>query len=145
MSILNQLASIKENSKKRVGRGYGSGKGGHTAGHGTKGQGSRGGSKTPLWFEGGQLPLVRRLPMLRGKGRFNVVNPTAQLTLSELNNLDMEVVTLAALIEAKIIDSRFKKAKIIKSGTISRKVTVEGIGVTAGARQEIEKAGGSVK
>ena len=144
MSLLNKLTSITKKSAQRVGRGYGSGKGGHTSTRGQKGQKSRGGSKIPLWFEGGQLPLIKRLPMLRGKGKLNVVRPTAEITLTEIDNMQAETITLETLKLEKVIHPRFKKAKIISSGEITRKVTVEGIGVTEGAKTAIEKAGGKV-
>jgi len=144
MSLLNNLKSITTPSTKRVGRGVGSGKGMHTAGRGQKGQKSRNGGKIPLWFEGGQLPLIKRMPMLRGKGRFNVVRPTAELTLSEIENMKADTISLETLKLEKVIDHRFKKAKIIKSGTLHRKVTVTDVMVTAGAVKMIEAAGGSV-
>lgn len=145
MSLLHKLTSITHGSKKRVGRGPGSGKGAHTVGRGMKGQKSRNGGTIPIWFEGGQLPLVKRLPMQRGKGRFNVVKPVAEITLTDLNNMQAETVTLDTLKLEKVIDKRFSKAKIIKSGSISRKVTISGVPVTAGAVKAIEKAGGKVE
>jgi large subunit ribosomal protein L15 len=145
MSILNKLTKIKSSSAQRVGRGYGSGKGGHTATRGQKGQKSRQGASIPLWFEGGQLPLTKRMPMQRGKSKFNVVRPTAQLTLTEIQNLKTKTITLESLKLEKAIDGRFKKAKIIATGEIKRKVAVDGVGVSAGAKVAIEKAGGSVK
>ena len=144
MSLMQSLAKITERPKKRVGRGIGSGKGGHTVGRGQKGQLSRTGTKVPHWFEGGQLPLVKRLPMWRGKGKFNVVRPVAQVTLTDLEKMTATVITLDTLKLEKVIDHRFKKAKVIKTGTIARKVTIEGISLTAGAREAIEKVGGSV-
>lgn len=141
MSLLNKLTSIVDRSSKRVGRGYGSGKGGHTSGRGMKGQRSREGGKRPLWFEGGQLPLTKRLPMLRGKGRFNVVVPTAEVTLNDIQKMKSKIISLEILKEEKVINHRFRKAKIVNTGTLKRKVTVE-IKVSAGARQAIENAGG---
>jgi large subunit ribosomal protein L15 len=144
MSLLNQLTSIINKSQKRVGRGFGSGKGGHTAGRGTKGQLSRQGGGSPLWFEGGQLPLIKRMPMLRGKSRFNVVRPTAEVSLTDLENLKADKVTLETLKLEKLIDKRFKKAKIINTGSLKRKVSIQGLLVSAGARKAIEQVGGSV-
>jgi large subunit ribosomal protein L15 len=144
MSLLNKLTSIRKSLPKRVGRGYGSGKGGHTSGRGQKGQNSRRGGGVAIWFEGGQLPLIKRMPMQRGKSRLKVVRPTAELTLTELNNVKADTITLDTLKLEKVIDQRFKKAKIIASGKITRKVTVEGVGVTEGAKAAIEKAGGKV-
>jgi large subunit ribosomal protein L15 len=143
MSLLNSLTSIINTKSKRVGRGAGSGKGFHTAGRGNKGQKARSGGSVPLWFEGGQLPLVKRLPMWRGKGKFNVVRPTAEITLTDLNNMTATSITLETLKLEKVIDGRFKKAKIVKTGKLERKVAVE-IPTTAGAEKEIKKAGGSV-
>lgn len=144
MSLLNSLTSIVSRSAKRVGRGYGSGKGGHTSSRGMKGQRSRVGSKIPLWFEGGQLPLTKRLPMLRGKGRFNVLTPTAEISLTDLQNISAKEVSLAVLKQEKVISSRFKKAKVINTGSLKRKVIVD-LPASAGAKKAIEAAGGSVK
>jgi len=144
MSLLNSLTSIVSRSSKRVGRGYGSGKGGHTSGRGMKGQRSRVGSKIPLWFEGGQLPLTKRLPMLRGKGRFNVLVPTAEVTLADIEKMDAKVINLETLKIEKVINARFKKAKLVKTGKLTRKVTVE-IPVSAASKKAIESAGGSTK
>lgn len=144
MSLLNKLTKSTTSQSKRVGRGYGSGKGGHNSTKGQKGQKSRGGAKIPLWFEGGQLPLIKRLPMLRGKGRLNVVRPTAEITLSEIENMKADTITLDTLKLEKVISPGFKKAKIIASGTLNRKVTVEGIRVTKSAAKAIEAAGGSI-
>ncbi len=144
MSLLSELLKTTTRAQKRLGRGYGSGKGGHTSGRGQKGYKSRQGSKVPLWFEGGQLPLIKRLPMLRGKGRFNVVRPTAEVTLSEIENMSAEVITLDTLKLEKVIDVRFKKAKIIATGALTRKVSVQGVLVTVAAKDAIEKTGGSI-
>ena len=145
MSLLTNLIKTKDSSKKRVGRGYGSGKGGHTSAKGQKGQKSRGGAKIPLWFEGGQLPLIKRLPMLRGKGKLNVVRPTAEINLTEIERMKAEIITLDALKLEKLIESKFKKAKIIASGKISRKVTIKGLGISEAAKKAVEKAGGSIE
>ncbi|MBT4123904.1 MAG: 50S ribosomal protein L15 [Candidatus Pacebacteria bacterium] len=145
MSLLQKLAKTTTRSQKRVGRGYGSGKGGHTASRGQKGQTSRGGSKIPVWFEGGQLPGVKKYPMLRGKGRFGVVRPTAEITFRDLNKLPVSEVTMETLKLHKVIEKGFKKAKIIHTGTLTKKVTVKGIPVSAKALEAIQKLGGSVE
>lgn len=145
MSLLQQLTTTKNKSAKRIGRGIGSGKGGHTSSRGQKGQRSRGGAKIPLWFEGGQLPLIKRLPMLRGKGRLKSVRPVAEVTLTEIQKMKAEIISLETLKAEKIIDKRFKKAKIIATGKIDRKVTIEGVLVTAGAQKAIEALGGGTK
>jgi large subunit ribosomal protein L15 len=144
MSLFNLLPAIVTKSKKRIGRGYGSGVGGHTSTRGQKGYKSRVGSKVPLWFEGGQLPLIKRLPMTRGKGKFKVVNPTAEVSLTALNRMQAETVTLESLKLEKVIDKRFRKAKIIASGKLERPVTVQGIGVSEAAQAAIAQAGGQI-
>lgn len=144
MSLLNTLVKITSRPKKRVGRGGGSGKGFHTSGRGQKGLKSRRGSKVPVWFEGGQLPLTKRMPMLRGKGRFNVVRKTAEITFNDLSKLDIDVITLESLKLHKVIEPGFNKAKIINTGELTKKITVEGIAVTKGAKEVIEKLGGKV-
>lgn len=146
MSVLHSLTSIVSKSKKRLGRGQGSGKA-RSAGRGQKGYKARVGSKVPLWFEGGQLPLVKRLPMLRGKSRFNVLNETAELTLSDLQRLSgvVDVISLDSLKLAGLLDRRYKKAKIIGTGSLTATVTVQGIPATAAAAKAIAKAGGSLK
>lgn len=145
MSMLNDLKKVTSKPAKRVGRGHGSGKGAHTVGRGNKGQRARKSGEAPAWFEGGQLPLVKRLPMLRGKARFNVIDPTAEVTLSDLNKMSADVITLDTLILEKVISKRFKKAKIIANGSIERKVVVKGLPVSAGATKFITQAGGSVE
>jgi len=144
MPLLNQLPPVKQTSAKRVGRGYGSGKGGHTVGRGQKGQRSRRGGKIALWFEGGQLPLIKRLPMMRGKLRLNKVRPVYEVRLDELNKLEVKKVTLDSLKLAKLIPETATKAKIIASGKITKAVVLEGIKTTKKAQAEIEAAGGKV-
>ena len=125
---------------KRVGRGIGSGLG-KTCGRGHKGQHSRSGGYHKVGFEGGQMPIQRRLPKFgfkSRKGRF-----VAEVRLSELAALEGEV-TLDALKAAGIIPTQTKKAKVILSGEISKPVTLNGVVATAGAARAIEQAGGSV-
>lgn len=151
MSLLHKLSSITDKKAKRPGRGYGSGKGGHTSTRGMKGQKSRGGAKIPLWFEGGQLPLIKRMPMLRGKGRFKTVHPTATVTLAEINNMKADTITFESLLLEKIIPNRVRKAKIVATGSITRAVTIDGlsaqtlVAVSKGAQAKIEAAGGNVR
>jgi len=145
MSLINNLDKITTKKAKRLGRGYGSGKGGHTSSRGQKGQKSRVGSKVPLWFEGGSLPLSKRMPMWRGKSRLKVLHPTAELTFEDLNKLEITDISLESLKEKKVIDKRFKKAKIIKKGKLSKKVNIDGVQVSAAAKKEIEALGGTVK
>lgn len=144
MSILSKLTPSASKSKKRVGRGYGSQKGGHTSGRGMKGQLSRTGANVPVWFEGGQLPLIKRLPMMRGKGRLVSLSKTAEVSLSELDTMKADIITLDTLKVEKVISPRAKNAKVIASGTLSRKVSLEGLSVSAQAKKAIEKAGGQV-
>jgi large subunit ribosomal protein L15 len=145
MSLLNKLNKLVENPSKRLGRGPGSGKGKHTVGRGNKGMRARKSGSAPLWFEGGQLPLIKRVPMQRGKGRFNVLFPTAAVGLNEIEKMSADVITLDTLKIERIIDQRFKKAKIIANGSLTRKVTVRGIAVSKTAATIIEQAGGSIE
>ncbi len=127
--------------KKRVGRGIGSGFG-KTCGRGHKGQKSRAGGLHKIGFEGGQMPLQRRLPKRGFKSltsRFNV-----EVRLSELNCLAVEEIDLGILKQAGVISQHALSAKVVLSGEISRKVILKGVGATAGARSAIEAAGGSV-
>jgi len=128
-----------------VGRGRGSGKGEHTVGRGTKGQRARKSGEAPLWFEGGQLPLTKRLPMQRGKGRFNVLHPSALVTLNDLEKMSASTITLDTLKLEKVIDSRFKKAKIVSNGKITRSVIVKDLPVSESAAKAILAAGGKIE
>ena len=127
---------------KRVGRGIGSGLG-KTCGRGHKGQTSRAGGFHKVGFEGGQMPLQRRLP----KVGFTALKSLskAEVRLSELKKVEGDVVDMAALYEADVLPRTMKRAKLILSGTIDRAVTVRGIGVTKGAKAAIEAAGGKVE
>ncbi|MBP7768259.1 50S ribosomal protein L15 [Candidatus Woesebacteria bacterium] len=145
MSKLSQLKPLTTKQQKRVGRGFGSGKGGHTSGKGTKGQKARQGANIPLWFEGGQLPLVKRLPMLRGKGRLNATSLIVSITLTDLQRMKATSISLDTLKLEKIIPARATKAKIIATGVLSKKVTISGLPVSKQAREIIEKVGGIVE
>ena len=140
---LNELrpATGSTKAKKRVGRGTGSGWG-KTCGTGHKGQKSRSGGTVKPGFEGGQMPLQMRLPKYGFSSRIGRV--TAEIRTSELNQIEGDVVNLESLKAAGLITSSIKRAKIMLSGEVTKKVTVEGIGVTKGAKAAIEKAGGSV-
>jgi large subunit ribosomal protein L15 len=142
-----QINSIKpaEGSKKarrRVGRGIGSGLG-KTAGRGHKGQKSRAGGFHKVGFEGGQMPLQRRLPKRGFKSHLKALN--AEITLGELERLGKDEVDLLTLKAAGLVQERVKNVKVIKSGELKRKVSLKGIGVTAGAKSAIEAAGGKVE
>lgn len=127
---------------KRVGRGIGSGLG-KTSGRGHKGQSARAGGFHKVGFEGGQMPLQRRLPK-RGF-RSTTKGDTAEVRLQELGKLDAAVIDMTVLKQANIISATAKKAKIFLSGTLNKAVTLKGIAVTKGALAAIGKAGGKVE
>lgn len=142
---LHELLPVKEKSKKRLGRGTGSGKGNHTVGRGTKGQRSRVGKPVPLWFEGGQLPLIKRLPFLRGKSRFNSLVQKPQLvSLSTLVKLAILDVSPKSLKERNLVRDPQAPIKIVGKAEVSKAITVEGVRLSKGAKASIEKAGGKV-
>ena len=141
-----QLNSIKpakgaKHAKRRVGRGIGSGLG-KTAGRGHKGQKSRSGGYHKVGFEGGQMPLQRRLPKRGFKSHLLKYN--AEITLSELQALAVTEVDVQVLKQAGLVPQLAKVIKVIKSGELSKKVSLKGIGATAGAKAAIEAAGGSL-
>jgi large subunit ribosomal protein L15 len=141
---LNTL-SPGEGSKhapKRVGRGIGSGLG-KTCGRGHKGQKSRSGGSVKPGFEGGQMPLQRRLPKFGFTSR--KARYVAEIRLNELAGVNAEVIDLAALKAADIIKQEIKVAKVILSGEINKAVTIKGLKVTKGAQAAIEAAGGKVE
>ena len=127
---------------KRVGRGIGSGLG-KTAGRGHKGQKSRAGGFHKVGFEGGQMPLQRRLPKVGFRSYISRV--TDEVRLGDLNKIDSDVIDLDTLKKSNLVSKGIKKAKIFLSGDIEKSVTVKGLGVTKGARAAIEKAGGKVE
>lgn len=136
-----QPAEGAKHAKRRVGRGIGSGLG-KTAGRGHKGQKSRAGGFHKVGFEGGQMPLQRRLPK-RGfvslaKGR------SAEVRLSEIAALPVDEIDLLTLMQANLISQHSLSAKVVLSGEIARKVTLKGVSATRGAKAAIEAAGGSV-
>jgi large subunit ribosomal protein L15 len=127
---------------KRVGRGIGSGLG-KTCGRGHKGQKSRAGGFHKVGFEGGQMPLQRRLPKVGFRSRKGRV--TGEVRLDELAKVQAEQVDMEALYAADILPRTIHRAKVILSGSIDKPVSLVGIGVTKGARAAIEAAGGSVQ
>ena len=141
---LNTLSPApgRTQSKKRVGRGIGSGLG-KTAGRGHKGLKSRSGGSVKPGFEGGQMPLQKRLPKYGFTSRIGRV--TAEVRLAELNKIESEVVDLDALKAADLVNENMKRAKIFLSGELKKAVTVKGIAVTKGAKAAIEAAGGKVE
>ena len=141
-----QLNTIKpgegsKHAKRRVGRGIGSGLG-KTAGRGHKGQKSRAGGFHKVGFEGGQMPLQRRLPKRGFKSAQLKYN--GEVTLSDLQILAADEVDLLTLKAAGLVREIVRHVKVIKSGELSRKVTLKGIGATAGAKAAIEAAGGTL-
>lgn len=140
LNTLKPAEGSKKNAK-RVGRGPGSGNG-KTAGRGHKGQHSRSGGYHKVGFEGGQMPLQRRLPKRGFRSR---MERPAEVRLNELDKIEGDVADLASLKKARIIPLGSSRARVMLSGEVSRSLTVRGIGVTRGAREAIEKAGGKVE
>jgi large subunit ribosomal protein L15 len=140
---LNSLkpASGSKKNAKRVGRGIGSGTG-KTCGRGHKGQKSRSGGKVMVGFEGGQMPLQKRLPKIGFTSRVGIV--TDEIRLHELNRFD-DVVDLETLKKANLIKKNIKNVKVFASGEITKAITLKGIKATKGARAEIEAAGGKIE
>jgi large subunit ribosomal protein L15 len=141
LNTLSPAAGSKK-SRKRVGRGIGSGFG-KTAGRGHKGQSSRAGGFHKVGFEGGQMPLQRRLPK-RGfaslTSRYN-----GEIRLYQIQVMSAEVIDLATLKSEGVVGHMIRKVKIINTGTLERAVTIKGLGVTKGAQAAIEAAGGKVE
>jgi len=141
LNTLSPAAGAKK-SGKRVGRGIGSGLG-KTCGRGHKGQKARAGGFHKVGFEGGQMPIQRRLPkvgFISRKAKYQ-----AEIRLNELEKVDGDVVDLQSLIKANVISGDIKSAKVILSGEITKAKTVKGLGATKGARAAIEAAGGKVE
>ena len=141
---LNNLkpAAGSKKARRRVGRGMGSGLG-KTAGRGHKGQKSRAGGYHKVGFEGGQMPLQRRLPKRGFKSRSKPFN--AEVTLGALQKLGAAEVDLLTLKQAGLVGDLIRNVKIIKTGELTAAVALKGIAATAGARAAIEAAGGSVE
>ena len=136
-----QPAEGATHAKRRVGRGIGSGLG-KTAGRGHKGQKSRAGGFHKVGFEGGQMPLQRRLPK---RGFVSLTNTrNVEVRLSEINDLPVDEIDLLTLKQANLITQHALSAKVILSGEIARKVSLKGVSATKGAKAAIEAAGGSV-
>jgi large subunit ribosomal protein L15 len=140
---LNTLspAEGEKRSRKRVGRGIGSGFG-KTCGRGHKGQKSRSGGFSKVGFEGGQMPLQRRLPKVGFSSRVSII--TSQVTLSEIDKLEEKEITIDVLKQHNLVTKNIKRVKVMLSGEITRAVTLTGIKATKGARAAIEAAKGSV-
>jgi large subunit ribosomal protein L15 len=129
-------------SAKRVGRGIGSGTG-KTAGRGHKGQKSRSGGRVRPGFEGGQMPLQKRLPKYGFTSRIS--RTTAQIRLGELNAIEGDVIDLAALKSADLVRENVTRARVFLSGELNKAVILKGLVVSKGAREAIEKSGGKVE
>ncbi len=138
----NTLKPGSRKPRKRLGRGHAAGQG-KTCGRGQKGQHSRSGGFHKVGFEGGQMPLHRRLP------KIGFVSPTrgdsAELRLHELALVDADVIDIEALKNADVVSRRVKRVKVIASGAIEKAVKLKGVAVTPGARKAIEAAGGSIE
>ena len=141
---LNDLSPGKGAKKtgKRLGRGHAAGQG-KTSGRGQKGQHARSGGYHKVGFEGGQLPLQRRLPKVGFTSR--MARLTAELRLHELAIPEAEVIDIDVLKAASLVPAQVQKVKVIKSGKLDKAVKLKGIAVTKGARVVIEKAGGSIE
>lgn len=137
-----QPAAGSRPARTRVGRGIGSGLG-KTAGRGHKGQKSRAGGFHKVGFEGGQMPLQRRLPKMGFISRIGA--RTAEVRLDELAKVEGEVISLASLKAANVIPARTLQAKVILSGKVEKAFTIQGVGVTKGAKSAIEAAGGKIE
>jgi large subunit ribosomal protein L15 len=126
----------------RVGRGASAGQG-KTCGRGTKGQRARKGGYHKVGFEGGQMPLQRRMPKVGFRSAMK--RSRAEVRLSELAKVEGELVDLAALLKAGVVPLGTERAKVVLSGALSRAVTLKGVAVTTGARAAIEAAGGKIE
>jgi large subunit ribosomal protein L15 len=139
---LNDLKPGSRRAAKRVGRGHSAGQG-KTCGRGVKGQHARSGGYHKVGFEGGQMPLQRRLPKLGFKSR--MASASAELRLHELAIPGEATVDLAVLKAAGLVPQQTLRVKVIASGTLDKPVTVKGLAVTPGARKAIEAAGGKIE
>jgi len=141
---LNEISPGKGAKKagKRLGRGHSAGQG-KTSGRGQKGQHARSGGYHKVGFEGGQMPLQRRLPKVGFRSR--MARYTAELRLHELTIPSADVIDMDVLKKANLVPAFVTKVKVIKSGEINKAVKLKGLAVTKGARVEIEKAGGSIE
>ncbi|WP_267256259.1 50S ribosomal protein L15 [Coxiella endosymbiont of Ornithodoros maritimus] len=141
---LNDLKPAKgaRQQKVRVGRGIGSGKG-KTAGRGHKGQHSRAGGYHKVGFEGGQMPLQRRVPKFGFTSRKELIS--AEVRLGELNKISGDLVDLALLKVANIVSRQIKRVKIFSAGKLEKPVTIRGVRVTKGVKAAVEAAGGKIE
>ncbi len=142
--FLNTIAPAEGSKKKRkrVGRGIGSTLG-KTCGRGHKGQHARAGGFHKVGFEGGQMPLQRRLPKVGFKSAMKKFS--AEVRLGELNSMDVEIIDVQALKAANIVPAHTKKVKVIDSGSIQKAVVLKGVKATEGAAKKIQSAGGRIE
>jgi large subunit ribosomal protein L15 len=141
LNTIKPAAGAKR-TRLRVGRGASAGQG-KTSGRGVKGQRARKGGYHKVGFEGGQMPLQRRLPKVGFRSAMKATR--AEVRLSELNGIEAEVIDLAVLKKAGIVGAQAQKAKVVLSGELKKAVTLKGIGATKGAAAAIEKAGGRIE
>ena len=143
---LSSLPKTTTRSKTRKGRGYGSGAGGHTSTRGMKGQKSR--SSVAIWFEGGQLPLAKRVPFLKGKDRFKPLSKVVTVNIGQLNDIKAgTTVTAQTLVQSRLISLKEASSAIIKvlgGGDLTTALKFKDLKVSKSAKIKIEKAGGSV-
>jgi large subunit ribosomal protein L15 len=144
---LNSLVSLTSRSKKRLGRGYGSGKGGHTSSRGQKGQKSR--NSVAIWFEGGQLPMKKKIPFLRGKNRFKTIHTEkVAINLKDLNRFEANTeITPLVLAKAGVIsvkEAANARVKILSNGEITKALSFKGCVVSQQAANKIKQAGGEI-
>lgn len=140
LNTLKPAAGAKK-ARRRVGRGMGSGLG-KTAGRGHNGQHSRAGGYHKVGFEGGQMPMQRRLPKRGFKS--HQLQYAAEITLTDLQRLDQDEVDLVTLKAVGLVGQLIRSVKVVKTGELTRKVALKGIGATAGAKAAVEAAGGSL-
>ncbi|HRI06081.1 MAG TPA: 50S ribosomal protein L15 [Candidatus Dojkabacteria bacterium] len=135
----------RKHASKRLGRGYGSGVGGHTVGRGTKGQKSRSGHKSTVFFEGGNRPFFSRIPKFKGfKSRAEKYHPVNLVSIEDEYKAG-ETVNIETLKEKKLAKKRTKLVKVLGVGEITKKLTFEGLSISETAKAKIEKAGGTIK
>ena len=140
--MLHELSKITSKPKKRVGRGEGSGKGMHTVGRGTKGHKAREGKPMPLWFEGGQLPLIKRLPYWRGKFHFRSLNKKpVVIQLGRLSLFEGADVTPETLVSKGMLATIHTPVKLVGGGEVPKIKEVRGVKMSAPARAALEKIG----
>lgn len=144
MSLLKRLPAIVKSKAKRIGRGYGSGQGGHTSTRGGKGHTAREGGETPLWFEGGQLPLIKRLPMQRGKGRLVSLKTRQEVQLRDIVAAGLTEVSPLTLAQAGLTRLGKGIPRVIGKTDVTTAISFTEVEVSGPVKQAVEAAGGSV-